>query len=80
MGLWILCCRKDDIKVYLHMPQQFLDLTGRMGHKVYKGDKVQTQITYSDNHQLARELEDGNVTCSEKVGLIIDFKTPLLAI
>ena len=43
-----------NVKVYLHSKNQFLDFPGRVGHKVYVGDKVQTEITYQDVTQLEK--------------------------
>ena len=57
--------RKTAVKVYFHKPEQFLDLSGRMGYKIYLGEVVQAQISVQDNHQLDRILENGERTCSD---------------
>ena len=41
-----------DVKVYIHAKDQFLDLSGRMGYKIYKGDRFETQVTTQDIRQL----------------------------
>ena len=42
-----------DVKLYFHANNQFLDLSGRMGYAIYKGQIVQSQITVQDIDQLA---------------------------
>ena len=56
--------RIQDARIYFHMPEQFLDLSGKMSHKIFLGQIIQSQITYTDNYQLSRELSDGSLTCS----------------
>ena len=41
-----------DVKVYFHGIGQFLDLSGRMGYRVYLGQHIQSQITFQDILQL----------------------------
>ena len=38
----------EDVKVYFHRSDQFLDLSGRMGYKIYKGETVQSQVSWHD--------------------------------
>ena len=38
----------EDVKVYFHKNGQFLDLSGRMGYKIYKKEKVQSQVNGHD--------------------------------
>ena len=42
------CFSLEDVKVYFHQHNQFLDLSGRMGYKVFKGETVQTQVSWQD--------------------------------
>ena len=46
------------VKVYFHSDGSFLAFSGRMGHKVYKGDKIQTQVTFQNVERLERIIED----------------------
>ena len=41
-----------DVKLYFHAKDQFLDLSGRMGYKIRKGDRIESQITVKDVMQL----------------------------
>ena len=41
-----------DVKVYFHANNQFLDLSGRLGHKVYLGRRYESQITIQDALQI----------------------------
>ena len=43
-----LFCSYEDVKVYFHRNGQFLDLSGRMGYKIYVKDKVQSQVIWHD--------------------------------
>ena len=59
------------MKVYIHSQNQFLDLPGRVGHKVYINDKMQSQIGYQEVTQQEkikiREDDTGKMkikTCS----------------
>ena len=57
-----------DSKVYLHRPGQFLDLSGRMGYKVFLGDQIQSQINYQDVRMVPKTLDsDGSQSCSMEV-------------
>ena len=47
-----------DVKLYFHAPDQFLDLFGRMGYKLYRGEVMQTQITIRDSNELEKESAD----------------------
>ena len=38
----------EDVKVYFHRREQFLDLSGRMGYKIYKGETMQSQVSWHD--------------------------------
>ena len=51
-------------KLYVHAPDQFLDLSGRMGHKIFLGQKVTSQVKYTDFYQLERELPNNRKSCS----------------
>ena len=51
-------------KLYIHAPDQFLDLSGRMGHKIFPGQKILSQVKYTDFYQLERELSNNRKTCS----------------
>ncbi len=42
------------MKIYFHAEDQFLDLTGRMGYKVFPNEKVQSQVTYEDIEIISR--------------------------
>ena len=62
-----------DVKVYFHGKDQFLDLSGRMGYKVYKREKLQFPITATDITILERDAKNdehdpnfkkGRKTCS----------------
>ena len=56
-----------DVKLYFHAPGQFLDLFGRMGYKLYRGEVMQTQITIRDSNELEKEVaEDENYFGFEK--------------
>ena len=39
---------KKDVKVYFHRYDQYLDLSGRMGYKIYRGETVQSQVQWHD--------------------------------
>ena len=47
-----------DVELYFHAPGQFLDLFGRMGYKLYRGEVMQTQITIRDSNELEKEAAD----------------------
>ena len=36
------------MKLYFHNFGQFLDLSGRMGYKVFMGESIQSQVSYED--------------------------------
>ena len=57
-------CRMINAKVYFHTPDQFLDLSGRMGHKVLLGQKLTTQVKYIDFYQLERKVEVNKKSCA----------------
>ncbi len=42
------------MKIYFHAYEQFLDLSGRMGYKIYPGETAQSQVTYEDVRLLSR--------------------------
>ena len=44
--------------VYYHGKDEFLAFSGRMGHKIFKGKKIQTQVRVQDVHQLSRRIHD----------------------
>ena len=67
---------KIDVKLYFHGPDQFLDLSGRMGYKLYKGEIMQSQITVTDITILERDVKKdendpnykkGQKTCSNEL-------------
>ena len=67
---------KIDVKLYFHGPDQFLDLSGRMGYKLYKGEIMQSQITVTDITILERDVKEdkndpnfkkGQKTCSKEL-------------
>ena len=39
---------REDVKVYFHAQGQFLDLSGRMGYKIYKGETIESQVSWHD--------------------------------
>ena len=41
-----------DVQVYFHSKDQFLDLSGRLGNKIYLGKRHEAQITVQDAFQL----------------------------
>ena len=45
---------KRPAKIYLHQKGQFLDLNGRMGHKVDLGQRVRMQVSYQDIRTINR--------------------------
>ena len=45
LSLFTLYFSHIDVKVYFHGRDQFLDISGRMGYKVYIGQRIQSQIT-----------------------------------
>ena len=55
--------RNTAAKIYFHTPNQFLDLSGRMGHKIFPGQKMLTQVKYVDFYQLERKLQSGEKSC-----------------
>ena len=48
------------MKLYFHGPDQFLDLSGRMGYKLYRGDIMQSQITVEEITILERDMTEDN--------------------
>ena len=61
--LFYLYCRNIGAKFYFHAPGQFLDLSGRMGHKIFPGQRLTTQVKYLDFYQLERTLENHTKSC-----------------
>ena len=57
---------RKDVKIYFHAPGQFLDLSGRMGHKIFVGKKIYTKVNYVDFHQLQKELDNGTKSCGKE--------------
>ena len=64
-----------DVKIYFHGPDQFLDLSGRMGYKLYLGEIMQSQITVTDITILERNqkkdeddptYKEGRKTCMKE--------------
>ena len=64
-----------DVKLYFHGPDQFLDLSGRMGYFLYLGEIMQSQITVTDIEILERDIKEdkddpnfkkGSKTCSNE--------------
>ena len=54
------------MKLYFHGPDQFLDLSGRMGYKLYRGEIMQSQITVTDTKILERTVKE-NTTAGKEV-------------
>ena len=49
-----------DTRVYFHSKDQFLDLSGRRGNKVFKGKRYELQINVQDTLQLEyKNVHDG---------------------
>ena len=64
------------MKLYFHGPDQFLDLSGRMGYRLYRGETMQSQVTVSAIKLLERPLphdeddpqyREGSMTCSTEI-------------
>ena len=55
------------MKLYFHGPDQFLDLSGRMGYKLYRGEIMQSQITVTDTEVLERTVTEENNKTEEEV-------------
>ena len=51
-----LCFSHIDVELYFHGPDQFLDLSGRMGYKLYRGETWQSQITIRDTNIIERDF------------------------
>ena len=55
------------VKVYISRQGQFMDLSGRMGYKIFPGDLIQTQVTHQDVRMLEKKTpEEGS--CSNQGG------------
>lgn len=52
--------------MYVHKDGQFLDLTGRMGYKIFTNTRSESQVNYAELDELAKE-ENGVMTCTETV-------------
>ena len=52
------CFSKIDVVLYFYGPGQFLDLSGRIGHKVNVGEYIQSQVTVTDINLLERDKKD----------------------
>ena len=63
---FVFFCSLEEVKIYFHAPQQFLDISGRMGHKMFKGKQVYTKVNYLDLHQLEKTLNDDQKSCSKE--------------
>ena len=46
--LVLLIFSKRNVKVYLHKPDQFLNLNGRMGYKIHINESIQNQVNIQD--------------------------------
>ena len=46
----------------MHEKNQFLDLSGRMGHEIKKGEKVSSQINIHEVHQIEKHYHDPHDT------------------
>ena len=57
------------VKVYFHSKNNFLAFSGRMAHKIYKGEKIQAQVNIQNINLLERYLkgphEEDYKVCSE---------------
>ena len=73
-------CSHIDVELFFHGPDQFLDLSGRMGYKLYRGEKMESQMTIKDYIILERDeidhdddgffsfySEEANKTCTNDV-------------
>jgi hypothetical protein len=47
-----------DVELYFHGPGQFLDFSGRMPYRLYRGETMQSQITIGDTHIIERDVTD----------------------
>ena len=65
-----------DVKLYFHGPDQFLDLSGRMGYKLYRGETMESQLMVRDIKLLEKDLHqdkddtninEGSKTCSTEI-------------
>jgi hypothetical protein len=63
-----------DAKIYVHAKNQFLDLSGRMGYKLYIGERFESQVSVQEILQLeyknvnnALVLSDSDKSCSHEV-------------
>ena len=55
-----------ETKVYFHAMHQFLDLSGRMGKKIYMGDRVESQLTVQEILQKEYKNVPNGITLSGK--------------
>ena len=62
-----------DAKVYIHAKDQFLDLSGRMGYKIYIGERFESQVSVQEILQLkyknvknALALSSSDRSCSHE--------------
>ena len=53
-----------NVKVYFHKINQFLDLNGRMGYKIYQKEIVQNQVNTQDLRMLPNKELDGSSSCA----------------
>ena len=58
-------CSNIDVKVYFHSRNQFLDLSGRMGHKIYLGKQYEAQVTTQDILQIDYKNVDNGIILYE---------------
>ena len=49
-----------DVKLYFDGEDQFLDVNGRMGYKLFIGEKVQSQLMIKDIKLLDHEQDHDN--------------------
>ena len=45
-------------KIYFHPPGQFLSLNGRMGYKIFFGDKIEASLNYHEYQMLEKTNPD----------------------
>ena len=53
------------MKIYFHSEGNFLAFSGRMGHKVYRGEKIQSQLTIQNIERLQKDVPNDADTRNE---------------
>ena len=57
---YVIIYSKTSAKIYYHAEDDFLAFSGRMGHKLLMGDKIQAQIKVQDTMMLPRFIRNPN--------------------